>query len=218
MFKCAIFDLDDTLIISEKMRLDTYRRAIEEVCGIRISYDVRDLIGQSPDKNFLKLLGPLFYEKSKELFECRNKMLLKEASVGLEKIPSTNFILDKLSRLDIPTAIASNSETPYVKTILKSIDLEDLFYVCGDMVLKRKPDPELFVLVADTFGVSCEDCLVFEDSPSGIQAATAACMRSVGVLGYFNKTELEGASDFLGHQDIVKAESILRGFIGVIND
>jgi len=46
----------------------------------------------------------------------------------------------------------------------------------------HKPDPEPFLIAAERLGVAPEDCLVFEDTEMGIQAATAAGMASVKVL------------------------------------
>ncbi len=54
--------------------------------------------------------------------------------------------------------------------------------VTADDVLRGKPDPEPFLLGAQRLGVDPADCLVVEDAPSGIAAATAAGMASIAVL------------------------------------
>ena len=54
--------------------------------------------------------------------------------------------------------------------------------VCAGDYTKSKPDPEPFLIAAERLGVAPEDCLVFEDTEMGIQAATAAGMASVKVL------------------------------------
>jgi HAD superfamily hydrolase (TIGR01509 family) len=54
--------------------------------------------------------------------------------------------------------------------------------VCAGDYERSKPDPEPFLIAAKRLGVSPEDCLVFEDTEMGIQAATAAGMASVKVL------------------------------------
>jgi HAD superfamily hydrolase (TIGR01509 family) len=53
--------------------------------------------------------------------------------------------------------------------------------VCAGDYRKSKPDPEAFLLAATRLGVEPSDCLVFEDTEMGIQAATAAGMASVKV-------------------------------------
>jgi HAD superfamily hydrolase (TIGR01509 family) len=54
--------------------------------------------------------------------------------------------------------------------------------VCAGDYGRSKPDPEPFLIAANRLGVSPEDCLVFEDTEMGIQAATAAGMASVKIL------------------------------------
>jgi beta-phosphoglucomutase-like phosphatase (HAD superfamily) len=54
--------------------------------------------------------------------------------------------------------------------------------VCAGDYQRAKPDPEPFLIAAERLGVAPRDCLVFEDTEMGIQAATAAGMASVKVL------------------------------------
>jgi HAD superfamily hydrolase (TIGR01509 family) len=67
---------------------------------------------------------------------------------------------------------------------LKTLGILDKFetLVCAGDYTKSKPDPEPFLIAAERLGVAPEDCLVFEDTEMGIQAATAAGMASVKVL------------------------------------
>jgi HAD superfamily hydrolase (TIGR01509 family) len=60
------------------------------------------------------------------------------------------------------------------------LDKFDVFVCAGDYK-KGKPDPEPFLLAAQKLGVNPRECLVFEDTEMGIQAATAAGMASVRV-------------------------------------
>ena len=54
--------------------------------------------------------------------------------------------------------------------------------VCSEDYTRPKPDAEPFLVAAQRLGVAPEDCLVFEDTEMGIQAATAAGMASVKIL------------------------------------
>jgi HAD superfamily hydrolase (TIGR01509 family) len=54
--------------------------------------------------------------------------------------------------------------------------------VCAGDYTRSKPDPEPFLVAAQRLNVLPADCLVFEDTEMGIQAATAAGMSSVKVL------------------------------------
>ncbi len=74
--------------------------------------------------------------------------------------------------------ICSSSPRVYVETLLNrvSVPLHYDAIICGDMVSKAKPDPEIFLKGAQELGVKPEACLVLEDSKMGILAAQRAGM------------------------------------------
>jgi HAD superfamily hydrolase (TIGR01509 family) len=89
-----------------------------------------------------------------------------------------------MSHGKIPFAVVSGSTRDSVTRSLEALGILDRFetLVCAGDYTKSKPDPEPFLIAAKRLGVAPEDCLVFEDTEMGIQAATAAGMASVKVL------------------------------------
>jgi HAD superfamily hydrolase (TIGR01509 family) len=83
----------------------------------------------------------------------------------------------------IPFAVVSGSTRESVTASLLSLSLLDRFdtMICAGDYTKSKPDPEAFLLAAGMLAVAPQDCLVFEDTEMGIQAAKAAGMASVRV-------------------------------------
>ena len=65
--------------------------------------------------------------------------------------------------------------------------------ISGDQVKRGKPDPEPYCRGAKLLGVEPQDCLVFEDAPSGVRAGVAAGCRVLGVLGTHAAEELRAA-------------------------
>ena len=65
--------------------------------------------------------------------------------------------------------------------------------ISGDQVKRGKPDPEPYRRGAELLGVQPQDCLVFEDAPSGVRAGVAAGCRVLGVLGTHTAEELREA-------------------------
>ena len=84
----------------------------------------------------------------------------------------------------IPLAVVSGSTRDSVTRSLAALKILNRFdtLVCAGDYQKSKPDPEPFLIAAEKLSVAPKDCLVFEDSDMGIQAATAAGMASVKVL------------------------------------
>ena len=79
--------------------------------------------------------------------------------------------------------IALGSASKNARLILRKVDLINKFDVIvdGTNVTKAKPDPEVFLMAAKALEVVPENCVVFEDSVAGIQAANAASMISIGI-------------------------------------
>jgi HAD superfamily hydrolase (TIGR01509 family) len=82
-----------------------------------------------------------------------------------------------------PRAVASGSEEHTVRACLGATGLLPLFdiIITPAYVAKGKPAPDMFLLAAEKMGVRPEDCLVFEDGQSGLDAAKAAGMEAVFV-------------------------------------
>ena len=83
----------------------------------------------------------------------------------------------------VPMAVASNGHRANVEATLRAADLRELFdtVVTVEDVRSGKPQPDLFLEAARRLGIGAAECLVFEDSDEGLQAAKAAGMRSVDV-------------------------------------
>jgi beta-phosphoglucomutase len=98
-----------------------------------------------------------------------------------------------------PMAVASSSKNANRMMSLIKMDggayLLDLFSVnvCGRDLPRGKPDPAIFLLAAEGLGMSPRHCVVFEDSPAGIEAAHAGHMMSVGVARLGDQAGLKAA-------------------------
>jgi HAD superfamily hydrolase (TIGR01509 family) len=105
-----------------------------------------------------------------------------------EMLPQLKAIAEVVEHIEaqhkrIPFAVVSGGTLETVVASLTAVNLLDKFdvFVCAGDYKKGKPDPEPFLLAAEKLGVNPKDCLVFEDTEMGIQAATAAGMASVRV-------------------------------------
>ena len=112
----------------------------------------------------------------------RNEALYFELLGQLKGVPEVLEHIEA-SHGKIPFAVVSGSTRDSVVASLESLGLLDKFdtLVCAGEYAKSKPDPEPFLMAAERLGVAARDCLVFEDTEMGIQAATAAGMASVKV-------------------------------------
>ncbi len=98
-----------------------------------------------------------------------------------EILPDVPKVLNYLKEQDQPISLGSASKN--ARQILEKVDLLKQFdaIVDGNDVSKAKPDPEVFLVAAKALNIKPEECIVFEDSVAGVQAANTANMISIGI-------------------------------------
>lgn len=114
-----------------------------------------------------------------------------------EVLPGVLTFLGQIRELNIKLALSSASQS--ARSVLKSTLLESYFDVIldGNEVKKQKPDPSCFLMPAHELELAPASCLVFEDSPPGIEAAIRGGFTVIGV----GKPE-----------DLHKANLVINGF------
>lgn len=125
-------------------------------------------------------------------------------------VPGVRQFVQRHSHL--PLAVASNAEPENVRFVLEGTSLKRYFRVIltGDDVSRPKPDPEIYLKAATLLGVSPYECVVFEDSQTGIEAARAAGMAVVGLKT--TSSELAGAAVLIDDFDDPALEMWLQSY------
>ena len=95
---------------------------------------------------------------------------------GLTVKTGARELIHYAKQLGYHMAVVTSSRRPYVEEMFKKAGLYEYFdvFVCGDMVTKSKPDPEIYEKACRFLGVRPEYCVAFEDAPAGVESATAA--------------------------------------------
>jgi HAD superfamily hydrolase (TIGR01509 family) len=179
-----IFDMDGVLVHSMPLHTLAWERYLaglgitvenleQRMHGKRNSELVRDLI----DPNLPEDVNFHHGAEKERLFR---EMMMEE---GLSKyvIPGVTEFLAR--HCELPKAVASNAEPRNIDFVLDSFGLRDYFPVTvnGMQVARPKPFPDVFLEAARQLKTAPRNCIVFEDSPTGVTAAIAAGMRVVGV-------------------------------------
>ena len=131
--------------------------------------------------------------------------------------------MDAGLRLGVCTTANERSANAIAKGMLAEINLE--FVLAGDVVSKKKPDPEIYLLALEKSGLSPDECIVIEDSRNGILAAKAAGLRAVATTNIYTENEdLSDASivvtslgDPDGEKGVLKASVKPFEFDGVLH-
>jgi HAD superfamily hydrolase (TIGR01509 family) len=114
---------------------------------------------------------------------------------GVPAFPGVLELMDAaLQRPDLRLAIATSASGELAQAMLEAtgVPYRRMVVVNGEQVKGRKPDPEIFLLAAKEMGIPPARCVVFEDAPSGVQAAKAAGARCIAVT---NSAPAEALAD-----------------------
>lgn len=181
--KAIIFDVDGTLLDTEKLYMQAWREA-GAVFGYKVTEEAllrtRAVNSAVAEKVFQETVAKDFPYGTvrKERIRIAEKLIAETPTETLV-MPGARQVLQEMRKRGVPMAVASS--TPYEKTVahLRHAELADFFdaVVCGDMVEKGKPEPDVFLKAAELLGVSAEDCLVVGDTPADVLAGTAAGMQ-----------------------------------------
>jgi HAD superfamily hydrolase (TIGR01509 family) len=113
----------------------------------------------------------------------RSLFLARVAEIGIPVKPGLHRLLAVLEKHQIPTAIATSTDTKDAEFSLRTAGLWDRFsaVVTGDQVQRGKPEPEIYLEAASRLGADPRSCVALEDSSNGVLAANRAGMRTLMV-------------------------------------
>jgi HAD superfamily hydrolase (TIGR01509 family) len=185
MIRALLFDLDGTLVDSEEQTDQSIAHvmAAHGFPGVRLP--ASETRGRSwPDVvaalRVRHAIGAAPAQIEEELLARWNALLAE-----VQPLPGAVAAVREAARY-YSLAVVSSSPHAVIDRFLMQLGLNDAVAagarIGSDNVKRHKPDPEGFLLAAWRLGASPADCVVFEDSVAGLQAARAASMRSVAVL------------------------------------
>ncbi|MCY7358570.1 MAG: HAD family hydrolase, partial [Rudanella sp.] len=114
-------------------------------------------------------------------------------------VPGLPDFLRALKAAGIKTAVGTSAPVENLDFVMEKLGLRDYFDVLlhEKLVIRPKPDPEIYQLAMQMLGVSPADSVIFEDSMTGIKAARAAGARVVGVATTHTRDELAEVADLV---------------------
>jgi HAD superfamily hydrolase (TIGR01509 family) len=179
-----IFDMDGVLVDSNPLHREVWASYTRRH-GIEAGDELERLMyGRHNDEIVRGLFGPGLEEADVQRHGAAKEALFRESAAGsLEGalVPGVREFLER--HAGSPMAVASNAEAANVDFVLDGAGLRRYFRVVmsGGEVRNPKPHPEVYLRTADLMEVAPVNCIVFEDSEPGVEAARAAGMRTLGV-------------------------------------
>ncbi len=189
MIKTFIFDLDGTLADTELLHYRTWKAVLEENGVAEFTFnDFLNYVGTSNEKVARDYIASDGIMKSVEELIARKQHLYMEIIGEIQLYEGVVEILENFHG-KMQMAVASSSHYKEVSAILDTHKISSFFeYVIGgDMVRKRKPDPEIYLKTLDVLGVSAKESIAFEDTNFGITAVKEAGIYGIAVPNGYTK-------------------------------
>lgn len=212
MIQAIIFDLDGTLAKTENLKALSYARAAVELSPkplteAEVIEAFKEVVGLSRQEVAEKLIARFDLagnaQKRMAAFEVKmpwqafvqvrlqtyNAMLADPLILLRHRCSYNMALLRWARRNDYRTGLATMSYCAQVRRVLEILEIHDKFdfIATRDDVEHGKPDPEIYYLVAKQLDVPPNECLVIEDSASGVKAAIAAGMACIAVTTEFTR-------------------------------
>ncbi len=181
-FRAYLFDCDGTIVDSMPLHYRAWKIALSEwTCPFE-----EELFYSWGGRPVTEIIAAL--NQSHGLNMPVNVVAKRKENLYYDLVHELKAIPEVVEQIEarhgqIPLAVVSGSRRNSVVHSLTALGLLDKFdvLVCAEDYARGKPAPDCFLTAASHLGVAPKDCLVFEDTDMGIEAATAAGMASVRV-------------------------------------
>ena len=213
--KAAIFDLDGVIVNTVPLHFKAWQGMFSEY-GKEFSFDdykqkVDGIPRMDGARAILTDLGEAGLEKAADKKQVYFLEYLNSEEISVYN--TTVDLIKALKKEKIKRGAISSSKN--CLPILKKVGLVELFdvIITGNDVTKGKPDPQVFLMAAESMVAETAACVVFEDAVLGVEAAKRAGMKCVGIDRYGKPERLKKADLVVGDLGEVTVETIKDLFL-----
>lgn len=182
MIKAIIFDKDGVIVDSEPIQFQAFKEEVAQYGGVFTLEDHKKIcLGKGSGQTYVILAKKYHIDDVESFTQNRRERYQK---LSMEKLQMRIGALKLIQTLykHFPLAVASGSLEKILQHDLDKFNLSQYFkIIVSGQYHKSKPDPELFLVTAGKLGIAPNNCLVIEDTESGVQAAKNAGMKCIAV-------------------------------------
>jgi beta-phosphoglucomutase len=190
--KAFLFDLNGTMINDMPYHIKAWHKILNDL-GAALSYERVKEECYGKNSELLERIFPgRFSDTQKSEMELEKEKAYQTAyGPDLKLIEGLDFFLKESHEAGIKMAIASAAILFNIDFVIDGLHIRHYFdaIVSAESVEISKPHPETYLMAADLLQAVPEDCIVFEDTPKGVESALNAGMRSIVITSLHQKDE-----------------------------
>ena len=206
-----LWDLDGVLADTGDLHLHTWEITFQEY-GIPLNMsNFRSLFGKTTPQIIVDMMGEnVSHELIQEIGARKEEIFRELVPEWVKTFPGVHEALQGFQQLGIKQAIASSAPQENIETLVDALGIADYFqaFVSGHN-LPSKPATEVFLKAAATLAVLPSNCIVFEDTVAGVEAAKRAGMRCIAVTNSNPPDALVKADLILPSLDSIPFEELI---------
>lgn len=190
----VLFDMDGVIVHSNP----AHKKAIHIFCekhdiAIDEQYLKRSIYGRANKEWIPKIFGDISDERLKELADEKEQIFRDLFDPEEMKVPGVIEFVDKLKEAGFKIVVATSAPGENADFILNHLQIAEKFDAVFDSshVTNTKPHPEPYINAAKAIGMEPEECVVIEDSVSGVKSGLASGARVVGVTTTHTPEEMD---------------------------
>lgn len=210
--QAVIFDMDGVICHTNPYHTKAYQsffakrglyptedEFVQHMYGKNNKYILNHFLGR-------EIVGQEFVDLENEKEELFREIYADEIT------PISGFLefLESLKEAGFKTGVATSAPKSNLVLIMESLGFKSKMesILASENVSQHKPDPEVYLKSAKNLSVSPDNCVVFEDSFSGVSAAINAGMQVVGVLSSHSKDELPPCRLYIENYHTISVDQI----------
>jgi HAD superfamily hydrolase (TIGR01509 family) len=185
MIEAVVFDMDGILFDTERLTEQSWKQACKRLGCADVSENKAQIMGLNYAHTKIYFANHFGADFPFDAFIETVRELNDDyvAKNGLPVKPGVYKLLEYLKRNGYRVAAATSTQRECVMRYFQQAHITEFFdrIICGDMVEKSKPDPDIYLKAAAALMVDPKHCMALEDSPNGLNSAHRAGMKTVMV-------------------------------------
>jgi HAD superfamily hydrolase (TIGR01509 family) len=203
MLAAILFDLDGTIVNTDPIH---YRAWREMLLNYSIEIDetfYKSRISGRLNPEIVKDILPQLSAAEGQQFADEKEALFRKLAPHLKPLSGFSELLAWTETHQLKRALVTNAPRLNAEFMLKVLGIKEAFHtiVLADDCIAGKPDPVPYQVALNKLGITAEEAIALEDSPSGIRSAVGADIRTIGIASTHDPQILQSVGAFMAIPD-----------------